>query len=174
MSFNVFYPSPYQHLVWNYQKVDVSRLRKAVYLVNWEKLFRNKNIDIQVLIFNEKVLNIFSNSVPNKITACNNKDPIWMNEKIKSKTKFKNQLFKVRIKIGRNEVNFLNLKNYIAELNESALTTKTSYYDNLRKSSNDSTIQTKSYWSVLKSIYNNKKIPLHPPLLINDKFVKIN
>ena len=69
----------------------------------------NKNIDIKVSIFNEAILNIFTNFVPNKIITCNDKDPIWMNEKIKSKVKSKNQLYKVCIKNGRNEVDFLNL-----------------------------------------------------------------
>ena len=40
-----------------------------------------------------------------------------MNEKIKSKVKSKNQLYKVYIKNGRNEVDFFSLKNSIAELN---------------------------------------------------------
>ena len=89
-----------------------------------------------------------------------------MNEKIKSKVKSKNQPYKVHIKNGRNEVSFLNLKNSIAELNELFSNTKTFYYENLGKKLNDPTIQTKSYWTILKSFYNNKKIPLTPPLLI--------
>ena len=168
---NIFYPAPYQRLVYDYKKADVSSIRKALDLVNWEKFFRNKNIDIKVSIFNETILNIFSNSVPNKIITCNSKDPIWMNEKIKSKVKSKNQLYKVYTKNGRNEVDFLNLKNSIAELNELVSTTKPLYYKNLGKKLNDPTIQTKSYWTILKSFYNNKNIPLVPPLLINDKFV---
>ena len=36
---------------------------------------------------------------------------------------------------------------------------------------NDPTIQTKSYWTIIKSFYNNKKILLILPLLTNDKFV---
>ena len=168
---NIFYPAPYQRLVYDYKKADVSSIRKALDLVNWETFFRNKNIDIKVSIFNETILNIFSNSVPNKIITCNSKDPIWMNEKIKSKVKSKNQLYKVYTKNGRNEVDFLNLKNSIAELNELVSTTKPLYYKNLGKKLNDPTIQTKSYWTILKSFYNNKNIPLVPPLLINDKFV---
>ena len=39
------------------------------------------------------------------------------------------------------------------------------------KTLNDPTIQTKSYRTILKSFYNNKKILLILPLLINDKFV---
>ena len=94
-----------------------------------------------------------------------------MNEKIKSKVKSKNQLFKVYIENSSNEVDFLNLKNSIAELNKLISTTKTSYYENLGKKLNEATIQTKSYWTILKCFYDKKKIPLIPPLLINDKFV---
>ena len=85
--------------------------------------------------------------------------------------KSKNQLYKVYIKNGRNEVNCLYLKNSIVELNELVSTSKASYYENLGKKLNDPTIQTKSYRTILKSFYNNKKIPLIPPLLINDRFV---
>ena len=33
---------------------------------------------------------MFSKFVPNKIIACNDKDPTWMNEKIKYKVELKN------------------------------------------------------------------------------------
>ena len=46
---------------------------KALDLVNSQRLFRNKNIDIKVSIFNETFLNIFNNFVPNRIIRCNNK-----------------------------------------------------------------------------------------------------
>ena len=167
---NISYPPPYKRLVWNYKKADVPSTRKALDSVNWEKLLRNKKIDIQVSIFNETILKIFRNFVPNKIITCSDIDPVWMNEKIKSKVKSKNQLYKVYIKNGRNGVDFLNLKNSIAELNELVSTTRTSYYKNLGKKLNDPNIQTKSYWTILKSFHNNKKIPLIPLLLINDKF----
>ena len=76
----------------NYMKADVSNIWKALDMVNWEKLFCNKNIDIKVSIFNETILNTFINFVPNKVKTCNEKDPVWMNEKIKSRVKSKNQL----------------------------------------------------------------------------------
>ena len=61
--------------------------------------------------------------VPNKI-ICYDKDPIWMNEEIKSKVKFKNHLYKVYIKNGRKKVDILNLKNSIAEFNKPVSTLK--------------------------------------------------
>ena len=54
-----------------------------------------------------------------------------MNEKIKSKVKSKTQVY---IKNGKNEADFLNLKNSIGELNELFSTTKTSTMKTLRKS----------------------------------------
>ena len=72
---NIFYLPPYQRLIWNYKIADVCSIRKALDLVTWEKLFRNK-------------------------------DPIWISEKIKSKVKSKNQLYKVYVKNGRNKVDF--------------------------------------------------------------------
>ena len=56
-----------------------------------------------------------------------------MNEKTKSKVKSRNQIYKVYIKNGRNEVDILNLKNSIAELNKLLSTTKTCYCKNLGK-----------------------------------------
>ena len=59
----------------------------------------------------------------------------------------------------------------ITELNELIYSTKTMYYENLAKKLNNPLLQAKTYWSILKTFYNDKKIALIPPLLINDKFV---
>ena len=45
------------------------------------------------------------------------------------------------------------------------------YYENLGKKLNNLLLQVKTYWSILKTFYNDNKIPLIPPLLIDNKFV---
>ena len=82
---NISYPPPYQHLIWDYKKADSVKIRKALDLINWERLFNNKNINKQVSILNQTILNVFSNYVPNKYITIDDKDPIWMNETIKLK-----------------------------------------------------------------------------------------
>ena len=57
------------------------------------------------------------------------------------------------------------------ELNELISSTKALYYDNLGKKLNNPLLQAKTYWSILKTFYNDKKNPLIPPLLVDDKFV---
>ena len=62
------------------------------------------------MTLNETILNVFPNYVPNKYITIDDKDPVWMNEIIKSKIKTKNPLFKQYIQNGRFESDFLYLE----------------------------------------------------------------
>ena len=66
--------------------------------MNWDRLLDNKNVDSQVLVLNDIILNILRNLVPNKYVTFDNKDPVWMNENIKSKIKAKNKLYQEHVK----------------------------------------------------------------------------
>ena len=168
---NIYYPPPYQRLIWDYSKADASNIRKALDSVNWERLFSGYNINDQVAAFNEVLLNIFRNYVPNKYITIDEKDPVWMNDFVKSKIKANNLLFKQYIQNSRFVSDFRLLENVVNELNDLFSSTKALYYDNLAKKLNNPLLQTKTYWSILKTFYNDKKIPIIPPLLVNDKFV---
>ena len=43
-------------------------------------------------------MNIFSNFTPNKLVTFDDRDPPWMNDFVKSKIKWKNQLYKIYTK----------------------------------------------------------------------------
>ena len=49
--------------------------------------------------------------------------------------------------------------------------TKTLYYESLAEKLNNPLLQEKTYWSILKTFYNEQKIPIIPPDLIDDNFV---
>ena len=102
-------------------------------------------------------MNVFRNYVPNKYITIDDKDPVWMNENIKSKIKTKNLLFKQYIQNGRFESDFVLLENLIMEINELISSTKNLYYENLVKKLNNPLLPEKTYWSILKSFYNEKK-----------------
>ena len=80
---NISYSPRYQRLIWDYEKADSEKIKKALDSLNWERLFNKKNIDVQVAAFNETILNVFRNYVPNKYITIDDKDPAWMNETIK-------------------------------------------------------------------------------------------
>ena len=46
--------------------------------------FTNEHVDEKVLIFNETALNVFSNFIPHEVMVCDDKDPPWLNGKVKS------------------------------------------------------------------------------------------
>ena len=64
---NIEYPPPYERLVWDYNRANVEGIKKFIKSVNWEVMFNNKSVHKQVSIFNETVMNIFSNFTPNKL-----------------------------------------------------------------------------------------------------------
>ena len=140
-------------------------------MVNWERLFDNKDINSQVTVLNETILNVFRNYVPNKYITIDDKDPVWMNDIIKSKIKTKNLFFKQYIQNGRFEDDYVFLEALITDINELISSTKNLYYENLAKKLNNPLLQAKTYWSVLKTFCNEKKIPLIPPLLVDNNFV---
>ena len=59
------------------------------------------------------------------------KDPVWMNETIRSKIKGKKHTPQKYIQNGRFESDFIFLENLITELNELISSTKASHYENL-------------------------------------------
>ena len=168
---NINYPPPYQRLIWDYKKAYPLKITSALDSVNWKKLFDKKDITAQVTALNETILNVFRNYVPSKYITIDDRDPVWMNELIKSKIEKKNMLYKQYIQNGRFESDFDLVKNLITEVNELVSSAKTLYYENLAKKLNNPLLQPKTYWSILKTFYNDKKIVLIPPLLIKDKFV---
>ena len=73
-----------------------------------------------------------------------------------------------------------NKKNYDAYVKLQTISTKLSeiiskrkedYYCALSDKLNDPHTSAKSHWSILKTLYNGKKIPLIPPILISNKLV---
>ena len=70
------YPLPYHCLIWDYSNADILNFRKSISSTNWSHLFSNNQIDIQVSIFEECVLNVLKNFVPNKYVAFDDKEPV--------------------------------------------------------------------------------------------------
>ena len=91
---NIFYPPPYKHLVWDYRNANVEAINSAIQSFNWENAFDGKDIHAQVVLFNETLLNIFSDFTLNKTKTFTDNDPPWMNEDIKNEIKLKNKFYR--------------------------------------------------------------------------------
>ena len=89
----IFYPPPYKRLVWHYQQANTDLIKRATELFDWEKSLSNLDVNKQVSVFNETIMNIFENFIPQETITCNDKDPPWMNKQIKTLTAKKKTLY---------------------------------------------------------------------------------
>ena len=125
MNLKVEYPPPYQHLVWNFKKSNNDAIKRAIELVNWNSLFSRKNVCEQVVIFNQTLMNIFSNYIPNKFITIDDKDPHeYIQRKIMDKKVACNSF-------GTNNNNYdayLKLQTISTELSEIILKRKDDYH----------------------------------------------
>ena len=134
-------------------------------------MFINKSIHKEVSIYNETLTNVFSNFTPNKLVTFDDRDPTWMNDYAKGKIKWKNQLYKIYAKNGykcKDYFQFQEATNGVCQLVSNR---KEEYYNNIVLKLNNPKTSAKTYWPILKTLYNGKKIPVIPPLLINNKLV---
>ena len=67
--------------------------------------------------------------------------------------------------------NFSNLQNLSQDLLELITKRKEDYNFHLAKKLNYLQSSSKSFWKILKTFYNGNKIPLIPPIIVNNKYV---
>ena len=116
-------------------------------------------------------MNISSHFVPNKILlmiethlpAPSPPPPPWMTENRKQKIHWK-QTFTNSL---RNQADYDILQQGISEVSGFVDDAKNNYYMLVNKSNRSTS--SKIYWSILKTFFYNKKIPLIPPVIIRNK-----
>ena len=125
LNLKVDYPAPYQGLVRNFKKSNNNSIKRPIKLVNWNSLFSRKNV--KIVIFNQTLINIFSNYIPNKSVTIDDKDLPWMNDYIKRKI-----MGKVACKSfytnNKNYDVYLKLETILTELSEMILKSKGDYH----------------------------------------------
>ena len=65
---HIVYPPAYLREIWHYREANSWFIRRAIKEFDWERVFSN----------------ILSNFIPHEIIACNDKDPPWFNNWIKT------------------------------------------------------------------------------------------
>ena len=94
-----------------------------------------------------------------------------MNDFVKTKIKFKNQLYNTYIKNGYKDNDYNMLQEAINEVSKIISKRKEEYHYHLASKLNSPSTSAKTYWSILKTFYNGKKVPLIPPLKIGNTLV---
>ena len=79
--------------------------------------------------------------------------------------------YKLYIKNGRKIGVYEKLLNMTNNITTEISNSKKIYFDNLAEKLSDPKLNRNAYWGILKSFTNGEKIPIIPPLLINDQLV---
>ena len=123
----------------------------------------------RIKIFTKTIFNIMSNFIPNEIVTTDDRDPPWINVKIKSLIKNKTEYFKNCVKPNNPEsIRHFEQMHDTIRMQEIS---KQQYYFKLSRKLSVNKNSPKCYWSILKSFLNNKRIPCIPPLIHNNQFV---
>ena len=167
----VYYLPPYERVVWHYNHADTNLIKRAVNDFNWEDALSNCNVDEQVATFNEVISNIFSNFIPNEKIICNDRDPPWFNNHVRKLIDDKKIAYKRFIRSNKSPL-FKRILNQIQEQIINAIDiSKQKYYERISSKLLSKKVSPKSYWAILKTLLNGKKVPLIPPLLHENKFI---
>ena len=89
----IHYPPPYDCEIWHYQKANTDQIRKAIKQFPWDRSFKNLEVNEMVFLFNRTIKNILSNYIPREIIISDDRDPPWINNRVKELINEKNHTF---------------------------------------------------------------------------------
>ena len=92
-----------------------------------------------------------------------------MTSDLRDKINWKNSIYKDYLKNGKTNYYYIKLQYAISEVSAAISKGKDEYHRRLAQKLSDPSASSKTYWSILKRFYNGKKVPIIPPLLINNK-----
>ena len=77
--------------MWPYQKANVDQIREAITEFPWDNRFPTISVNEQVQLFTQTIQNIISNYISHETITCDDRNPPWIDEKIKKIVLHKNR-----------------------------------------------------------------------------------
>ena len=104
-------------------------------------------------LFHVSIVNTIHNFIPFERTACGNKDPPWISSEIKNLISEKNLAY---CRFNRDVfLSWISTNQLYVSIKNS----KQTYYSKLSSKLANPATSSKTYWSILKTFLNEKKIP---------------
>ena len=98
---NLHIPPPiYSRKIWYYNRANADDIKRAVSHFPWLKHLTNLDPSQQLEIFNDKLLNIMMNFIPNRYVKIQPKDPPWINNNLRRMIKSKINNTKIIFKMA--------------------------------------------------------------------------
>ena len=93
---NIFRPMK-ERFVWHFQKTDISIIRKAMNVFNWEsleKIFFNLGVNEMVSVCNTTIKNVMANFILYGTIICDDRNLSWINNRVEILIHERNSLYK--------------------------------------------------------------------------------
>ena len=124
-----------------------------------------------VFLFNRTIKNILSNYIPHEIIICDDRNPPWINNRVKEVINEKNDTFQCYLHSNKDPKLFNEVEYLQNELKSLIEANKEKYYSRISKRMMNPLTSAKTYWAILKSFLNNKKIPCIPPMFHQNRYI---
>ena len=129
------------------------------------------DVNQKVHLFNQTIKNITCNFKPHETVTCDNRDPLWINSKIKGLIQEKNIAKKCYF-LNNKDIQLFRRFQCIQNLLTATIEkSKEQFYSRISTKLMDPIISSKTYRSILKTFLNNKKILCIPPIYHNDNHI---
>ena len=77
------HPPPYEREIRHCNKANTDVFRRSIDEFCWENRFSNTDANLKVYLFHEIIKNILSNFIPHETIVCDDRNPPWINSKIR-------------------------------------------------------------------------------------------
>ena len=90
INLKIYYPPPYERKIWHYEKANADLVRRSIDQLPWDIRFAYIDVNQKVHLFNQTIKNILCNFLRHETVTCDDRDPRWINSKIKGLIQKKN------------------------------------------------------------------------------------
>ena len=155
----------------HYEKASADLIHRSIDQFPSDNRFSNIDANQKVHLFNQTIKNILCNFIPHETVTCDDRDPPWVNNKIKALIETKNFAKKCYFQNNKDIQLFRRFQCIQNLLTATIEKSKEQFYSRISTKLMDSTTSPKAYWSILKTLLNNKKIPCIPPIYHNNNYI---
>ena len=145
---------PYKRKVWDCSKAEKDAIRSCISSINWAAAFSSSDVDEITELFSKSLIYILSIHIPNKIIACNEKDPLWMTSLLKTAIKRKHRVYNKYVKRGCKAEGWEHVTTLSQNTSQMITSAKEKYFLKLGQKLSDPANGVKAYWSTLNKLIN--------------------
>lgn len=158
----------FKRKIWIYSRGNYDLFRQKISETNWNELINEENsIDLNVELLTNKILDIASLTIPNRIITVRQTDIPWLTTDIRKLIR-KREKIRKRLKTHRTSFNinkYKQIRNKIVNLLRNA---KRKYHESICEKIKTSQFASKNWWTLIKQLTHLSNKPSNLNILVEN------